>query len=125
MVVKIDANRNEIWKEVYTNVFNKSIGESCGIIQTQDGGYLVSSKIELDDTEGNDEISLLKLNAIGGLEWRQTFGSDDNDVGARVIQLEDGSYVVVGTIGFAINPASETKMCLIKVNANGELVPIN
>lgn len=124
MVVKIDANRNEIWKEVYTNVFNKSIGESCGIIQTQDGGYLVSSKIELDDPE-NDEISLLKLNAIGDLEWRQTFGSNDNDVGARVIQLEDGSYVVVGTIGFSINQSSETKMCLIKVNANGELVPIN
>ncbi len=124
-VVKIDANRNEIWKHDYPNIFNKSIGESCGIIQTQDGGYLVSSKIELDDKEGNDEISLLKLNAIGGLEWRQTFGSDDNDVASRVVQLEDGSYVVVGTIGFDINPDSQTKMCLIKVNVNGELVPIN
>lgn len=124
MVVKIDANRNEIWKKVYPNVFNKSIGESCGIIQTQDGGYLVSSKIELIDPE-NDEISLLKLNAIGGLEWRQTFGSNDNDIGVRVIQLEDESYVLVGTIGFSINQSSETKMCLIKVNVNGELVPIN
>lgn len=124
MVVKIDANRNEIWKNVYDNTNNKSIGESCGIIQTQDGGYLLTSTIELEDPV-NDEISLLKLNAIGELEWRQIFGSNDNDVGARVIQLEDGSYVVVGTIGFEINPDSETKMCLIKVNANGELVPLN
>lgn len=123
-VVKVDADRIEMWSHDYTNIFNRSIGESCGIIQTQDGGYLVSSRIELGDPV-KDEISLLKLDPSGELEWRQVFGSNDNDIATRVIQLEDGSYVLVGTIGFEINGESESKMGLIKVNSNGGLVPLN
>ena len=123
MVVKTDLNRLEVWKKVYSNEFNKSVGES-GIIQTQDGGFILSTTIELDDPK-NDEISLLKLNSEGEEEWRKTYGSDDDDVGSKVVQTDDGSFVVVGTIGFDINPDSRSKMCLIKVNPNGELIPIN
>lgn len=124
MVVKVDYNRNEIWKKVYVNAFDRSVGASK-IIQTQDGGYLVSSKIEFEDQHGNDEISLLKLAYDGTMEWRQTFGSNENDEASRVIQLADGSYVMTGTMGFDINTNSESKMCLIKVNSEGELVPMN
>ena len=122
MVVKIDPNRREVWTQEYTNEFDRNI-ERPGIIQTLDGGYLVSSTIELDDPL-NNEISLLKLNSEGQKEWRKTFGSNENDSGSKAIQLQDGSYVVVGTIGFGINPDSQSKMCLMKVNQNGELIPI-
>ena len=82
---------------------------------------MVSSTIELDDPK-NDEISLLKLDFEGEVEWRKTYGSNDDDVGSKVIQLEDGSYAVVGTIGFEVNPDSKSKMCLMKLNSNGDLV---
>lgn len=126
MIVKIDPNRNEIWRRVHSNTFEASIGP-CRIIQTQDGGYLVSSKIELADPY-NDEISLLKLNSEGEMEWRRIFGSNGSnadDEGAKVIQLSDGNYVMVGTIGLYINSVSESKMCLIKLNPEGELIPMN
>lgn len=123
MIVKINPSRKEVWKKVYSNEFNKNIKESR-IIQTKDGGFIVSSTIELDDPK-NDEISLLKLDFEGEVEWRKTYGSNDDDMGSKVIQLEDGSYAVVGTIGFEINPDSRSKMCLMKLNSNGELVPLN
>lgn len=123
MVVKLDPNRQEVWMQMYSNEFNQNVRES-GIIQTQDGGYIVTSVIELNDPK-NDEISLLKLNPLGEEEWRKTYGSNDNDVGAKVVQLEDGSYAVVGTIGFNINTDSRSKMCLMKVNPEGDLVPID
>lgn len=123
MVVKIGPDRHEVWKNVYSNVGEGNI-KGGGIIQTQDGGYMVSATIELADPE-NDEISLLKLNPLGEEEWRNTYGSNDDDVGSKLVQLEDGSYVVVGTIGFDINPDSRSKMCLMKVTSEGSLVPID
>ncbi len=123
MVVRLNPNREEVWKKTYNNSFNRNVKES-GIIQTNDGGYLLSSTIELNDPK-NHEISLLKLNAEGIEEWRKTYGSSQNDKGSKVVQLEDGSFVVVGTMGFEINPNSQTKMCLIKVNEHGDLVPLD
>ena len=123
MLVKINSRRDEIWKRPYPNEFNKSV-KGTGVIQTSDGGFMVSSTIELDDPK-NDEISLLKLDSEGEEQWRKTYGSDDNDAGSKVIQLNDGSYVVIGTIGFEIYDKSKSKMCLLKVNQNGELVPLN
>ena len=123
MVVKIAPNHDELWQKVYTNEYNKNV-KKCGVIQTSDGGYLVTSTIELDDPL-NNEISLLKLDFEGEVQWRKTFGSNDNDVGSKVIQLADGSYVLVGTIGFEINPNSQSKLCLIKVNKNGDLIPLD
>ena len=122
IVTKLNSNLAEVWTKAYDNEFGKNVKET-GIVQTSDGGYIVSSTIELDDP-ANDEISLLKLDFNGDVEWRKTYGSNDDDIGSKVIQLEDGSYVVVGTIGFNIFPGSTSKMCLMKVNLEGELVPI-
>jgi len=123
MIVKIDPNRQEVWNRVISNEFNRDIKE-CGIIQTRDGGYIISATLELDDPK-NDEISLLRLNSEGEELWRKTFGSNDDDTGSRVIELDDGSFAIIGTIGFDINPDSETKMCLIKVNSQGDLIPVD
>jgi len=125
MVLKIDRNLQKVWPEpkIYPNEFNRNI-KDCGIVQTRDGGYIISSTIELDDPK-NDEISLLRLNADGDELWRKTYGSDEDDTGSKVIELEDGSFAIVGTIGFDINPDSESKLSLIKVNAVGDLVPLN
>ena len=124
-LIKIDKNIQQVWAEpkVYPNAFNRSVRD-CGIIQTSDRGYIIASTIELDDPK-NDEISLLKLDQDGEVQWRKTFGSNEDDSGSKVLEINDGAFVIVGTIGFDINPNSESKMCLIKVNRNGDLVPLN
>ena len=122
LIVKINRYQQEEWRRIYPNEFNKDIGETS-IFQTNDGGYIISTTIRLDDPR-KTEISLLKIDATGEEEWRKTFGSDDDDKASGVLQLEDGSYVVVGTIGFDINTESRSKMCLLKVNPNGDLVPL-
>lgn len=124
MLVKIDPNRQLVGApQIYSNEYNANVRD-CGVYQTRDGGYIVSSTIELPDPDGGDEISLLRTNSEGEELWRNSYGSNENDIGAKVVELDDGSFVVVGTIGFDINPDSKSKMCLMKVNANGELVPL-
>jgi hypothetical protein len=123
MVVRLNSRRELIGDlHFYDNEFGRRISDP-GVFQTNDGGYIVISTIELDDPL-NDEISLLRLNAGGDEQWRKTYGSNDNDIGANIIQLEDGSFVLVGTVGFEINPDSQSKMCLMKMNPDGDLVPM-
>lgn len=125
MVVKINPNRQLVWNHVYSNDDNRNVRD-CGIFQTRDGGFIISSTIEFELPDPrNDEISLLRLNSEGEEVWRNTYGSNEDDTGAKVVELEDGSFVVVGTIGFDINPDSKSKMCLVKVNPSGDLVPLN
>lgn len=122
MIVKIEPeNLSVMWSQVYANEFNSDV-KDCSIIQTSDGGYLISSTIQLPPPE-NDEISLLKVDFLGNEVWRNTYGSNENDAGSKVVQLDDNSYVLVGTIGFDINPNSSSKMALLKVSSSGELIP--
>lgn len=123
MVIKINPNRQINWQYNFPNEFGRDISSSS-VLQTLDGGFIVASTIELDNPK-NDEISLLKLNSEGDEEWRKTYGSNDDDVGSKVMQLEDGSFILVGTIGFEINPDARSKMCLMKINPNGDLIPLN
>lgn len=120
MVVKINNQRQEIWKKTYPNEYNRNVGET-GIYQTSDGGFILTSVIELDDPK-NDEISLLRLDAAGEMVWRNTYGSDKDDRGAKVIEMSDGGFAVVGTMGFEINTNSQSKVCLMKVNKDGTLL---
>lgn len=122
MLVKLDSDRQPIWEHFYTNQFNAPV-ENVRVMQTQDGGFLVSSTIETGYPL-YDEISLMRLDSGGTELWRQTYGSNDcDDVAGKVIELEDGSFMMVGTIGFFIN--SYSNMCLMKVNSSGTLVPTN
>ena len=91
MVVRLNSRR-EIIGDVhfYDNEFGRDISDP-GVFQTDDGGYIVISTIDLADPL-NDEISLLRLNAGGDPQWRKTYGSNDDDKGANIIQLEDGSF---------------------------------
>ena len=122
IVIKLDRDRIEQNRFYSSGEFDRN-DEGVRIFQTRDRGYIISSTIEFDDPI-NDEISLLKLNESLEEEWRKTFGSNVNDKGAKVVELTDGSFLVIGTIGFEINPDSRSKMCLMKVNSGGELIPL-
>ena len=122
MFVRISPNLQEVNIQTYPNDFNRDV-QDCGIFKTSDGGFVISSTIELPDPE-NDEISLLRLNSEGEELWRKTYGSNEDDTGTNVVELADGSFVIIGTIGFDINPDSKSKMCLMKINPNGDLIPL-
>ncbi len=125
MVVKVNKGRflEEGWKKVYPNQSSRNV-RNPAIFQTRDGGFILISSIELDDPL-NDEISLLRLDAQGDEVWRKNLGGGSNDAGTGIVELEDGSFVLSGTVGFQINPGSQSKMSLMKVNAEGDLVPLN
>ncbi len=99
-VIKLDASGGEQWQ--------KTIGGSgqddlTGIILTKDGGYLLggssaSSKSgdKNEDSRGNMDYWLVKLDRKGEIEWQKTYGGGYADQLRSFEQTKDGGYIVGG-----------------------------
>ncbi len=97
------------------------------VIRTMGGDFIVLNTL-MTDIGNKDDFELVKLsiNETGtpSVKWRHAFGSSDFDKARKVVELQNGSFVMIGTVAFKINePNSVSKMCLMKVNKNGELIP--
>ena len=114
-LVKTDALGNMEWQQ--------ALGGSdydCGhaVQQTTDGGYIV-----IGDTNsygaGQSDAYLVKADALGNMEWQQTFGGSDYDCGHAVQQTADGGYIVTGeTHSYG---AGQSDVYLIKTDALGNM----
>ncbi len=65
--------------------------------QTTDGGYIIAGYTYSSGSAGS-EVYLIKTDASGHEEWRQTYGGtiDDDYYGYSVQQTTDGGYIIVG-----------------------------
>ncbi|MEM6359268.1 MAG: hypothetical protein AAGA64_01255 [Bacteroidota bacterium] len=102
-------------------IFNATLGSvnnaiTSSVIEDVNGGFLISG-IEIVNNASN--IFLMKTTNTGVVEWVQSFGGSDDDRSGSIIQLNDGSILMTGTIELE----SQTKMVLIKTKPNGELKP--
>jgi hypothetical protein len=114
--------------EVYaTNINTRSQIESA--VQVSDGTVVALITIEnFQQIQAGDHFGLVKVSgnaeSDGNVVWSTTFGSNEDDQGARVVELSDGGLAVLGTIGYPINTSditSESKMVLYKLSADGAL----
>ena len=99
-IIKIDATGNIIWQN---SIGGSGYDELRSIIQTSDGGYLASghsdSNISGDKTEnsnGTADYWIIKLNAIGIVEWQNTIGGNSYDYLYDVKQTPDDGYILGG-----------------------------
>ncbi len=83
-------------------------------------GYLVLGDEIRSTLSSKSNIWLTKIDQSAGVLWSATFGSEaEDDTGAAVMELPDGKIIILGTMGLADN---QSKMALIKVNPNGQLL---
>lgn len=111
-VYKVDACGEPEWFKVYGGT-----GEDGGysIEQTSDGGYIVAGLAHFG--AGDYDILLLKLDALGIIEWSKVYGGGASDHGLRAKQTADGGYILSGHLtglGFGAED-----IALIKTDALG------
>jgi hypothetical protein len=91
------------------------------VVQTNDGGFIFTGYISLFNTSDAwnvRELSLLKMNAIGEIQWNRTFGEKYcNAGGYTVIQTSDGGYASSGYITGLIHD----DVYFVKTSPNGSL----
>jgi hypothetical protein len=71
------------------------------VIQTSDGGYIVcgsSNSINGDvtDNHGNDDYWILKLNNVGAVQWKRSYGGSLFDFANSILQTTEGGYLISG-----------------------------
>jgi hypothetical protein len=84
-------------------------------------GFLLLAN-ELDPQLGTSDIWLTKIDQSGLEKWSIRLGSEqESDFAAAVKELPDGKILVLGTMGIG-NSNNSTKMALIKLNSQGQLL---
>lgn len=89
---------------------------AASILESASGGFIVGGS-EIANNTAN--IYLARLTISGALLWETTFGGVDDDRGAMVKELDDGSILMVGTVELE----TQSKISLIKTNREGGLKP--
>ncbi|HUU45188.1 MAG TPA: hypothetical protein VM118_05590 [Acidobacteriota bacterium] len=112
----IDADSGitvETWERTIGGSGSEQVGE---VKPTPDGGFVVVGSSDSYGVGGWDAY-LVKIDAFGTVEWEQTFGGADLDLGHDVVAMPDGGYVIAGeTRSFG---AGNSRAWVIKTNAVG------
>ena len=134
-IVKLDSNGNVQWDKTYGGS-GKDLMRN--MIQTSDGGYLVGgyskSNISGDKTEnsrGDYDYWVLKLDGSGNLVWQNTIGGSGIDYVRDVKQISDGSFMIAGYSNSNIsgdkteNSNGGYDYWLIHLNTSGSIISQN
>ena len=109
-MLKINGLGQYEWSRTYGGQDN-DIGKD--IIQTSDGGFLVTGYTKSFNSDGNMDLWLVKTDQAGqtcvpddngdctqnSSKWIRSYGSSGDDFGNSVIETLDGNYVVAGKNG--------------------------
>ena len=131
-IVKLDETGEVIWDATYGGDEHELPYHG---IETTDGGFLFvgdsQSGISGSKTEerlGFNDIWLIKINALGELEWERTLGGDGKELGLYVLEVEDENIMVFGSSDSDIsgnkteNAIGEFDFWLIKLDRFGTIL---
>jgi len=134
-IVKLNPNGSIQWENTIGGDQNDLVRD---VIQTTDGSYLVGgyskSNISGDKSEnsqGDFDYWIVKLNSNGVLVWENTIGGSGIDYPRDVIQLADGSYMVAGWSNSNISGDKTIASnggydhWLVKLNSGGTIIAQN
>ncbi|WP_181899480.1 hypothetical protein [Flagellimonas nanhaiensis] len=97
-LIKIDDSGNLLWERTFGGT---GFDAARGLSTTSDGGFVLagnSKSLDGDASESNGENDLwvIKTDAQGNLTYQQSFGGANLDFGFDVLENSNGSLVVVG-----------------------------
>ena len=113
-LLNIDYSGNMVWSKTLGGNHNET---GVSVCPANDGGFIICGTTE-SYGQGGKDIYLLKVDKEGNELWSKTFGGSEDDEGNKIIQVQDGGWVIAGTIGF---DKTNTMMGLLKTDAQGQL----
>ena len=111
-LIKTDAQGDTLWTRTYGGTSGE-VGYS--VRQTADGGYIIAGSTQTPDY-GDDDVYLIRTNAVGDTLWTRTYGGENHDEAFSVAQTSEGGYIVAGTS----NSFGGEDVYLLKTDASGD-----
>ncbi len=103
-LLKFDAAGNLEWNRTYGGS-GQDLGQS--LVQTSDGGYALTGYAQSADGDGSNNEGfhdnwIIKLDALGDIEWEKSYGFSGHDHSYDVLQTEDGGFFFVGFLDITL-----------------------
>jgi hypothetical protein len=114
-LIKTDALGDTLWTRRYGGSPGGEMGYS--VQETTDGGYIIVGSTDSFGA-GNDDVWLIKTDALGDTLWTRTFGGSHSDYGYSVQQTTDGGYILTGYTDLPF--AQQDDILLIKTDSSGD-----
>lgn len=103
----VDSVGNIVWEKNYGGLFNESF---VSVAETNEGGFIFAGNTNSNSIDvsglhpGFNPISgkpqpdywVVKTSISGAIEWQKCLGGSQVDYGSRVLQTNDGGYLVTG-----------------------------
>ena len=125
LVIKLDNLGAIVWVKTYGGSQNDN---SYSIIQTNDGGYIMAGTSQSNDAQvahniGSIDGWVVKLNALGSIEWEKAYGGTNVEYINSIVQTADNGYIFVGFTysndGDIIQNQGNCDGWIVKLNSNG------
>ena len=117
-VVKVDHYGNFEWDQIYGG---SNIDKAYEIIETMNGDFvLVGFTNSPGISNGNHDFWLQKIDNQGNTIWRKGIGELNHEMGYDVIELDDGSLLVVGSKDYYDEAGKD--IYLIKTDSLGNMI---
>jgi hypothetical protein len=134
-IVKVNANLEIEWENTIGGINTDYVNS---IKQTPDGGYILGatslSPLSGDKTEPSlgpgvdSDFWVIKLDAIGNIEWQNVIGGSSTDNIMEVDITDDGGYIL-GGVSYSPNDYDKTELnvgsvdfWVVKLNSEGNIV---
>ena len=99
-----------------SGIIDKPEITATNILESNRGGYVLTGNW----SDGSDAaVYVAFINSNFEITWENRFGIGDLNEGHSLVETPEGSVLILGTI----NLESQTKMSLIKINPDGQLIP--
>ncbi len=116
LLVKTDQNGVLMWESTF-DITDVERGNS--VLQTEDGGYIISGYTELAGTSNADAL-LIKVDQDGELEWSNSYGGSEDENAWDLLLTDNNEYIMVGSTGSF--GAGNDDTWIVKTDGSGELI---
>jgi hypothetical protein len=104
------------WNQSYGGVNDEA---AYALVQTSDGGYALAGYTRSFGT-GSFDFYLVKTDALGNMQWNQTYDGGGTDWAYALVQTSDGGYALAG---YTVVPReggwSSNDFWLVKTDSSG------
>ena len=92
LAVKVDYKGEQEWIQDHTFSTTDRVNS---ISELSDGSFVMVGSA-ISSSNGSQDILTIKTDQNGNIEWHQTFGSEQDEVGHSIQSLTNGSFIIVG-----------------------------
>jgi hypothetical protein len=129
---KVNGFGKMIWEKTYGGNNNEYIQSS---IKTSDDGFVMvgytnsnKSGDKTENSRGNIDFWIVKVDSNGQKIWDKTFGGNNNDIASSITDTGDGGFIVAGNSDSGISgdktesSRGSQDFWIIKINSKGEKI---